>query len=138
MTDLRSETLKLAANLPAGDPTRRKILAALSRQAGATFRDEYGVFLSDYATKVRDALMGMLKSDGYRVWKDGTNGLQWTPTGREMHKLYLTIGPSGGKTVVKYSMDGWKTKMESRNVTDMDAMAMAKWLWKNTPAYMKS
>lgn len=138
MSDLRSETLKLAANLPAGDPTRRKILAALSRQAGATFRDEYGVFLSGYATQVRDSLNSVVANQGIQTILRGTNQLAWIRQDA-IYEMVLTVSPSGPrKTVIQYSFDKWRTKLESRDVTNMDAMAMAKWLWKNTPAYMKS
>jgi len=33
MSDLRSKTLRIASELPKGDPTRRKLLAALERSA---------------------------------------------------------------------------------------------------------
>ena len=137
---LRSEMLRIASDLPAGNPTRRKLLSML-RTGGLTFRDRYQSFKTKYETEIRDALRKLVVADDLKLTRrDMTlNGFSYGLTQSNLTHIRFNVF-MGQKVVVEVRLENAQIgdkEFTSREVTDFDPEQTAAWIWKNVPAKYK-
>jgi hypothetical protein len=104
MSTLRSRTLKLASEFPVGDPTRKKLLAALSREARRPpGRNDWKPGKAKSESQMD--YLGYAGDDYY--WEGG-------PVAGSKVKFHIEIGPSGrGDLMIHWSGAWFKTTQPS-------------------------
>lgn len=98
MSDLRSHVIRVAAALPQGDETRRKLLAAVKDAGGTT----WFAYLQECQQAFIDDILGqataILRQGGAKVTKEGKNYLEFTFRGSKGSVLF-NFGPGDGMKV---------------------------------------
>jgi len=114
---LRTATLEIARDLPKGDPTRRKILAALKEARGGTLSEYqercYNAFLRDTAEVIARMIgakadTGELNSGFMNIYNVPVVRIDGTPGRLDIRELWLSEddGYTDGDSQVVYEEDG--------------------------------